>query len=98
MSATMSNHSNKAGDEIIQWVTFKLDEEIYGVRPVEEDRHGAVEDALGEARERDERLDAVGETDLLHHVDEGADRGREAPARDRHQLHVARESFPDPRA
>ena len=31
MSATMSNHSNKAGDEIIQWVTFKLDEEIYGI-------------------------------------------------------------------
>lgn len=31
MSAIMSKHSNKAGDEVIQWVTFKLDVEIYGI-------------------------------------------------------------------
>ncbi len=31
MSATMNNHGIKASDEVIQWVTFKLDEEIYGI-------------------------------------------------------------------
>jgi purine-binding chemotaxis protein CheW len=29
MSATMNSHS--ISDEVIQWVTFKLDEEIYGI-------------------------------------------------------------------
>ena len=29
MSATMNSHS--VSDEVIQWVTFKLDEEIYGI-------------------------------------------------------------------
>lgn len=31
MSATMTNHDIKTSDEIIQWVTFKLDEEVYGI-------------------------------------------------------------------
>jgi purine-binding chemotaxis protein CheW len=31
MSATMNKQSTKANDEVIQWVTFKLDEEIYGI-------------------------------------------------------------------
>ena len=31
MSATMSKQNPKANDEVIQWVTFKLDEEIYGI-------------------------------------------------------------------
>jgi len=31
MSATMSNASSKVSDEIIQWVTFRLDTEIYGI-------------------------------------------------------------------
>ena len=31
MSATMSSNNQKLDDEIIQWVTFKLDEEIYGI-------------------------------------------------------------------
>lgn len=31
MSATNSNLNQKINDEIIQWVTFKLDEEIYGI-------------------------------------------------------------------
>ena len=31
MSSTMNGHSLKTEDEIIQWVTFKLDEEIYGI-------------------------------------------------------------------
>lgn len=31
MSATMSNQNTKTNDEIIQWVTFKLDDEIYGI-------------------------------------------------------------------
>ena len=31
MSATMNNQNPKANDELIQWVTFKLDEEIYGI-------------------------------------------------------------------
>lgn len=31
MSATMSNQNTKASDEVIQWVTFKLDEEVYGI-------------------------------------------------------------------
>ena len=31
MSATMSNHNVKAADEVIQWVTFKLDDEVYGI-------------------------------------------------------------------
>jgi purine-binding chemotaxis protein CheW len=31
MSATMSGQNTKENDELIQWVTFKLDEEIYGI-------------------------------------------------------------------
>ncbi len=31
MSATMNSHSANINEEIIQWVTFKLDEEIYGI-------------------------------------------------------------------
>jgi purine-binding chemotaxis protein CheW len=31
MSVTMSSHNNNASDEVIQWVTFKLDSEIYGI-------------------------------------------------------------------
>lgn len=31
MSATMSSQSIKTNDEVIQWVTFKLDDEIYGI-------------------------------------------------------------------
>ncbi|HIF51670.1 MAG TPA: purine-binding chemotaxis protein CheW [Thiotrichaceae bacterium] len=31
MSATMSGHGNNVSDEVIQWVTFKLDSEIYGI-------------------------------------------------------------------
>lgn len=31
MSATMSNGKPKVEDEVIQWVTFKLDDEIYGI-------------------------------------------------------------------
>jgi len=27
----MSSHSNNTSDEVIQWVTFKLDSEIYGI-------------------------------------------------------------------
>lgn len=31
MSATMNNQNIKTSDEVIQWVTFKLDDEIYGI-------------------------------------------------------------------
>lgn len=31
MSATMSNHSSNVSDEVIQWVKFRLDEEVYGI-------------------------------------------------------------------
>ncbi len=31
MSAAMDNLNPKIDDEVIQWVTFKLDEEIYGI-------------------------------------------------------------------
>lgn len=31
MSAIMNSHSNNVSDEVIQWVTFKLDSEIYGI-------------------------------------------------------------------
>ena len=31
MSATMTNQNISASDEYIQWVTFKLDDEIYGI-------------------------------------------------------------------
>ncbi len=31
MSATMSSHNSNVSDEVIQWVTFKLGEEIYGI-------------------------------------------------------------------
>jgi purine-binding chemotaxis protein CheW len=31
MSATMSSQNTNTNDEIIQWVTFKLDDEIYGI-------------------------------------------------------------------
>ena len=31
MSATMSGSNPKIDDEVIQWVTFKLDDEIYGI-------------------------------------------------------------------
>ena len=31
MSATMNNQNIKVSDEVIQWVTFKLDDEVYGI-------------------------------------------------------------------
>ena len=31
MSATMSSQNTNTNDELIQWVTFKLDDEIYGI-------------------------------------------------------------------
>ena len=31
MSATMANHNTNTMDEVIQWVTFKLDDEVYGI-------------------------------------------------------------------
>lgn len=31
MSATMDSQSSNANDEVIQWVTFKLDTETYGI-------------------------------------------------------------------
>ena len=31
MSATMSSQNTKTNDEVIQWLTFKLDDEVYGI-------------------------------------------------------------------
>ena len=31
MSATMSRQNTKTNDEVIQWLTFKLDDEVYGI-------------------------------------------------------------------